>query len=161
MCTQRRIRLLPTEQLLRSEEVIPEHVIEVAHSIQACGYWTDPIRIECSTNVVMDGHHRLAAAASLSLACVPCAEYSYGEVDVTSRRENYIVDPSSIRSRALAANPYPSKTTKHTFPDNPLTRVPIENLRNSLFIDSRVQSADSIALAGAPLVIMTPPAPIQ
>ena len=150
MWTPRRIQLLPTEQLLRSEDVIPEHVIEVAHSIQACGYWTDPIRIECSTNVVMDGHHRLAAAVSLSLACVPCAEYSYSEVDVTSRREDHVVNPSSIRSRALAANPYPSKTTKHTFPDNPSTRVPIENLQNRLFIDSRVQSADSTTLAETP-----------
>jgi hypothetical protein len=132
---------------LRSEDVIPEHVIEVAHSIQACGYWTDPIRVEWSTNIVMDGHHRLAAAVSLSLAYVPCAEYSYSEVDVTSRREEHVVNPASIRSRALAANPYPSKTTKHTFPDSPLTRVPIENLRNSPLVDSDVESADSISIA--------------
>jgi hypothetical protein len=144
MWTPRDIRLMRLQQLLPSEHVIPERVTEVVRAIQGCGYWTDPIRIECSTNVVMDGHHRLAAAGRLSLASVPCAGYTYSEVEVRSRREEYVVDGVCIRDRALSGNPYPSKTTKHTFPDNPLTWVSLENLRNKLLANSRDQPAYSL-----------------
>lgn len=129
MWTSRLVQLIPRQELLPSEEVVPERVAEVISAIADCGFWTDPIRIERSTNVVMDGHHRLAAAERLSLSWIPCAEYTYDEVDVRSRREGYDVNAASIRERALSRAPYPSKTTKHLFPDAPAIRISLEILR--------------------------------
>ncbi len=56
------ILLAPITGLLPSEETRAERVREVTLSILRVAHWTTPVCVEAESLVVMDGHHRLAAA---------------------------------------------------------------------------------------------------
>jgi len=124
------IVLLPPQVLRPTEHVIESRIIEVSACILAAGRWQEPILVERSSFIVMDGHHRRAFAIRYGFARVPCLLLSYSEVFVESRHEGHLVSPEEIISRGLAGHLFPPKSTRHTIPDQRkrLCNFPLEEL---------------------------------
>ncbi|WP_136623790.1 ParB N-terminal domain-containing protein [Bradyrhizobium centrolobii] len=70
---------LPVAQLRPSEEIELEWAQMLAQVIAEEGRWTQPILVECSQSVIMDGHHRHFCATTLNLSLVPCVLLSYDD----------------------------------------------------------------------------------
>ncbi|HVJ37965.1 MAG TPA: ParB N-terminal domain-containing protein [Stenotrophomonas sp.] len=119
MLSEASIELVPLAIIRPTERHYPEHADSLAADMRQHALWRVPIVIERSSNAVMDGHHRLVAARQLGLYFVPCLRLDYTQVRVSAARAGYDVCPADILRRALAADPYPPKTTRHEF-DGPL-----------------------------------------
>lgn len=124
----RSLDLLPLDRVRPTEETDPDRVAALARKIARDGFWTDPLRVEKRHAILMDGHHRLAAAGRLGLVRVPCVAYGYGEVSVESRRPEFRVDPAAVIRRGLERRPFPPKTTRHRFPDIVGCRIALKRL---------------------------------
>lgn len=113
----RPIRFLPLQILRRSEEIHDGRLEEVIGFIAESRRWQRPIVVDCFDYIIMDGHHRFAAAVHFGLFWIPCIIYDYTEVQIVARRSGFDVSPDEIRRRAYAGCLYPSKTTRHIFPN--------------------------------------------
>jgi hypothetical protein len=109
------IALVPLALILPTEHHYPAHAQALAADMRRQRLWHVPIVVDQDSHAVMDGHHRLAAAHLLGLAVAPCLRLDYAQVSVTATRDGYRVDPDEIVRRALTAEPYPPKTTRHAF----------------------------------------------
>lgn len=110
------VHFVRADAILPNECHHPEHAAGLAETIRREQLWRIPIALECNSLAVMDGHHRLQAALQLKLTFVPCLLLDYGDVEVSSTREGYLVTPQEIVRRAKAQDLYPPKTTRHRFP---------------------------------------------
>src|SRR5436189_153459 len=66
------VRLVELSLLRRTERHNPPRASRLAINIAAEGKWSNPIWVEYSDLLIMDGHHRLEAAILLGLARLPC-----------------------------------------------------------------------------------------
>ena len=124
------MELVRTDKLFPHEEFNIKAARLLMRRMKRDGVWRKPICIERENLVVMDGHHRLAAAKYMKLKYVPCQFYDYDDVELTTRREEYEITPESIIERALSGNLYPYKTTKHTFLGGyPVFKISLEDLK--------------------------------
>lgn len=116
-------RILPTEEFsIKEARILMKRMIKE-------GVWRKPICLEKNHLIIMDGHHRFAAAKYLGLKFVPCELYSYEDVKVGRWREDYEVTPRCIIERGLAGDLYPYKTTDHTFPGgHPVANISLKEL---------------------------------
>ncbi|CBJ40077.1 putative transcriptional regulators (plasmid) [Ralstonia solanacearum CMR15] len=123
------VALRPTAFFMPSEEVDADHVRRLADAIRATGLWTTPIPIERDTGIVMDGNHRIRAAALLGLHHLPCVLLDYADprVSVTHWESGAPFSVASIRQRIVAERRlFPYKTTRHRFaPALPCTEIPL------------------------------------
>ncbi|WP_259782549.1 ParB N-terminal domain-containing protein [Aestuariispira ectoiniformans] len=110
--------LVETSRILRHEEHIPERLEEIRETISCAGVWTTPLLVEWDDLVLMDGHHRLAFAREQGLSHVPCLLADYRSVAVESRRAQFTVTPTDVRTRARTGRLYPPKTTRHLIPSS-------------------------------------------
>jgi hypothetical protein len=108
-----RIVLLPPESLLPTELFIEERVLQVTHQIISEGFWLEPILVERTSRVIMDGHHRREFARRHSLRAVPCVMLDYSQVELYSRQAGVHVSADDIINRGVERRPYPAKTTRH------------------------------------------------
>lgn len=117
-----------------SEEVDMSEVLNLASNILACGMWTAPIPVDKETGIVMDGNHRLHAAALLGLSHVPCYLLSYcsSRVTVLDHTSGEIFDTSIVYRTVLHEKRIlPYKSTRHLFsPPLPSTRIVLSMLRS-------------------------------
>lgn len=79
------IALRPLCEVLQSEQVNPANVTLLRESIVRAGHWLEPIIVERSQGIVMDGNHRLNAALQLGLKRVPCIQLDYTDPRVCVR----------------------------------------------------------------------------
>ncbi len=123
------VALRPAAFFLPSEEVDADHVRRLADTIRATGLWTTPIPIERDTGIVMDGNHRIRAAALLGLHHLPCVLLDYADprVSVTHWGSGAPFSVASIRQRIVTERHlFPYKTTRHRFaPALPSTEIPL------------------------------------
>jgi hypothetical protein len=128
----RSVVLLPPDILRPTEEIVASRLREVGDRILADGIWQEPILVERTSLVVMDGHHRHAFALAHGFARVPCVLLSYSDVVLESRREDQLVTPEEIITRGLTGRPYPAKSTRHTLPNEIVLtcKYSLESLRN-------------------------------
>ncbi|MDC6179089.1 transcriptional regulator [Ralstonia solanacearum] len=126
------VALRPTAFFKPSEEVDADHVRRLADTIRATGLWTTPIPIERETGIVMDGNHRIRAAALLGLHHLPCVLLDYADprVSVTHWGSGAPFSVAGIRQRIVAERRiFPYKTTRHRFaPALPSTEIPLTML---------------------------------
>lgn len=108
-----RIVLLSPQQLLPTEEFIEERVLQVTRDIIREGFWLEPILVERTSLVIMDGHHRREFARRHSLLWVPCLLLDYSQVELESREAGLDLSPDEVIARGLKRRPYPAKTTRH------------------------------------------------
>ncbi|CAB3703051.1 ParB N-terminal domain-containing protein [Trinickia soli] len=129
------VSLEPISFLCQSEMVDADHVHGLATIIGEMGTWTTPIPIDHGTGIVMDGNHRLHAAAVLGLCYVPCIVLDYLDprISVTHWRTGAPFCVASIRRRILQDRRlFPYKTTRHSFaPTLPRTDIPLRVLQGS------------------------------
>ena len=95
----------------------PKRVDWLKKKIIKEGFWTQPLKIEKTKNLVMDGHHRFEVAKKLDLARVPVYTFHYSEVELYSLRKNIEVSADIIFENYRKNLIYPYKTAKHIFPD--------------------------------------------
>jgi hypothetical protein len=126
------VSVKPIAFLRQSERVDEHHVRSLASTIARIAAWTEPIPIDMSTGIVMDGNHRLRAAMMLGLRYVPCVLLDYRDprVSVTHWRTNAPFCVASIGRRLLHDQRlFPYKTTRHRFaPALPHTEIPLRLL---------------------------------
>lgn len=126
------IAVKPLSFLRQSEMIDEGDVRRLAATIHEAGKWTTPIPVEKDTGIVMDGNHRLKAAAMLGLHYLPCVllDYSDSRVSVTHWETDAPFCVKSIGARILLDGlPFPYKTTRHKFaPVLPLTEIPLSIL---------------------------------
>lgn len=126
------IRLLDLSQLKRTELHNPQRASRLATKIDMEGTWTNPLWVESSELLVMDGHHRLEAAILLGLVRLPCALLAYDmrELSVVSWNGNtpFPVPQIFVAGRTQALLPY--KTTRHMIScDMPQVSCDLAHLR--------------------------------
>lgn len=71
------LALLPPRSLRPHEEFVEESVTEMIRSFKRDGWQRNPIIVDKSTNIVLDGTHRHEAALRLGLATVLCMVVNY------------------------------------------------------------------------------------
>lgn len=111
-----------------TEEILLDRVAEVVAMIRGRRAWTRPIAVEASSRALLDGHHRLAAAAILGLERVPVQFFDYDEVELTSWRVDFAPTRREVIDRALSGRLYPHKTTRHHFPARPAVVIALDAL---------------------------------
>jgi len=91
------VSLEPLQGLRPTERIEVGRAACLIEKILAARVWTRPILIEGTSKAVMDGHHRLNAARTLGLACVPCIRLRYGDprLVLASWREDFVVTPDT------------------------------------------------------------------
>ncbi len=123
------VAVKPISFVLASEMVDEGQVHALAGAIREAGKWTTPIPIDGKTGIVMDGNHRLRAAALLGLGYLPCVLLDYRDprVSVTHWRSGEPFCVRSIGRRILHDKMlFPYKTTRHRFaPVLPDTEIPL------------------------------------
>ncbi len=122
----------PISSLRQSEMVDEDHVHRLAATIRRAGKWTAPLPVETSTGIVMDGNHRLRAAAVLGLRFLPCVALDYVDprIRVTHWKTGEPFCVAAIAKRILEDKDlFPYKTTRHRFaPILPTTEIALSLL---------------------------------
>lgn len=130
------VAIKPVSFLRASERVDEAHVCGLAAVIREAGDWTMPIPVERQSGIVMDGNHRLRAAAMLGLRYLPCVLLDYGDprVSVTHWNTDEPFYIGNICRRILRDNLlFPYKTTRHRFaPQLPRTEIPLSLLHGAV-----------------------------
>ncbi len=111
------VRLIPLDRLRRSEEINIGRMQSLTNRIARCGEWTRPLFVEENSLVIMDGHHRFAAAQVLGLKHVPCALLSYGDarLSVVYWAGGSPFDSGAVIDAGLSGRLLGFKTTRHSF----------------------------------------------
>ena len=80
------LAIVPIENLLPHENVIPTLLASVKRDMSRTGFQRDPIIIDKTTKVVLDGMHRLGALSSLGAKSALCVEFDYLDRSVLLER---------------------------------------------------------------------------
>lgn len=110
------VHLVPLDDLVPHEDHDPEWALTLSDAIIRRSVWTTPIAAERSSKIVMDGHHRLAAARRLCMTRIPTIFFKYGDSNVALdgwRQDTVTKD--MIFKAALSGILLPRKTTRHVF----------------------------------------------
>lgn len=112
-----RLELVPVEVLRPHESLDAKLLAEVRDAIARDGVMRDPILVERSHHVILNGHHRYAALRELGCRRVPAYVIDYFDsrievglwpgavVDRVTKRE--VID------RGVRGDLFPPKTTRH------------------------------------------------
>lgn len=125
------IALRPLCEVLQSEHVDPANVQWLRESIIRAGHWLEPIIVERSRGIVMDGNHRFNAALQLGLKRIPCIQLDYADPRVCVRhwQTGKAFEVARIFSTIARGELFPYKTTRHAFdPALPVVAIPLERL---------------------------------
>lgn len=125
------IALRPVCEVRQSEQVDPANVQWLCDSIIRAGHWLEPIIVERSHGIVMDGNHRLNAALQLGLCRVPCIQLDYTDPRVCVRhwRTGHAFEVARIFNTIARGEIFPYKTTRHVFdPALPVIAIPLDRL---------------------------------
>lgn len=125
------IALRPLCRVLQSEQVDPANVTMLRESIVRAGHWLEPIIVERSLGIVMDGNHRFNAALQLGLKRVPCIQLDYTDPRVCVRhwQTGQAFEVAQIFTTIARGELFPYKTTRHAFdPALPRVAIPLERL---------------------------------
>lgn len=125
------IALAPVEFIRQSEQVDVHNVQHLCETITRKGHWLEPIVVEKSQGIVMDGNHRLNVARQLGLKRIPCIllEYDDPRVRVHHWTTGDAFEVEHIYKTIARGELFPYKTTRHRFtPALPTTAVPLHRL---------------------------------
>ncbi|MGF6400880.1 hypothetical protein ABH905_004546 [Pseudomonas frederiksbergensis] len=125
------IALRPLCDVLQSEQVDPANVKRLSEAIIRAGHWLEPIIVERSKGIVMDGNHRLNAALQLGLKRVPCIQLDYADPRVCVRhwQTGQAFEVARIFTTIARGEIFPYKTTRHAFdPALPVVAIPLDCL---------------------------------
>lgn len=138
------LALIDLNELLRHEEVVPQHVLELIRDIAVDGELHQPVVIDRHSLVILDGHHRAEALRRLGCALVPAylVDYESPLIAVETRRPGIVVTKETVVATGLSGRLFPPKTTRHLLPGMPPRQpVSLTRLRSPLVADTNSLSA--------------------
>ena len=98
--------------LIPHEDIVEDRVCEIMRLFGSG--WFEPIIVESSHNIVLDGHHRIEAARRLGWDAILCNVVDYdSEVNLKFWNDNISCAKCDIIRRALRGTKFPPKTTRH------------------------------------------------
>lgn len=127
-----RLALIGTAQILPTEEHDPAHAAALAQQIAALQLWTVPVLVLQEAPVLLDGHHRLAAARRLGLLRVPAYLLAKDDPRLSLRgwRPGEAPTMADVLAHATRGTLFPPKTTRFEVAvPRPETQIPLTLLR--------------------------------
>lgn len=123
--------LVPLARLRGHERIDPAKVDELAHELRTRGIFADPIWVTRDSDVILNGHHRVAALRRLGAIRVPAWIVTYD--DPTVRLDRWTPGPpitkEEVVRRARSGDLFPPKTTRHRLtPELPARPTPVSEL---------------------------------
>jgi hypothetical protein len=108
--------LIEADRLTPHERVDDADVKRLSEEIRAEGAMHEPILVDRSTQVILDGHHRYHALQRLGCRLVPSYAVDYLEPTITVERwgSRELMDKQDLLRQALAGERYPIKTSQHS-----------------------------------------------
>jgi len=109
-------------KLIGHEEIIEEYLEELKSTIEYDGILRKPIAADGSTNIIIDGHHRLEALKRLGYSKIPVyfIDYRCPRVRIESWRKSNPPTKDMVIESALAGKKFPPKTTRHMVQASPV-----------------------------------------
>ena len=118
-------RLVPLDTLLEHEEIDPAGVDALAERIRRDGTVADPIWVAAGSNVILNGHHRVAALRRLGARWAPAwvVDFHSDAVRLERWSEGPPIRKEEVVRRAHSRDLFAPKTTRHVLavelPDRP------------------------------------------
>jgi L-serine kinase (ADP) len=108
-------RLVPLADLLPHEEIHGPAVRALAAHLRRVGVVDDPIWVAADSNVILNGHHRVAALRALGAERAPAWVIPYDSELIRLERwdEGPPIDRAEVVRRAAARQLFSPKTTRH------------------------------------------------
>lgn len=125
-------RLVNLSKIKPHEEHDILHGTDLAKKISQYRYWTTPIIIDRHTRIILDGHHRFAAAKKLGFERIPAFIINYDDSDLSlsSWRDDVFISKDDVIRAGTTGVLLTKKTSKHEFSFSlPSCRIPIVKLR--------------------------------
>jgi L-serine kinase (ADP) len=117
--------LVPLAKLRAHEEIEDEKVDALVAEIRRSGVVADPIWVARGSDVILNGHHRVAALRRLGAERVPAwlLDYDDPSVDLGRWGPGPRITKDEVVRRARAGRLFPPKTTRHTVTPAPPARA--------------------------------------
>lgn len=137
MWDEQDVAIVPITWLKPHEEVHPRKLRDLLHMSEKWQAIRSPILVDKNTGVILDGHHRHAAAQRLELDFVPVIAIDYLLEDSCSVEPRQGKGLTSITKKqvievGLSEENLPCKSTKHHWADElPVIWQSFESLRNT------------------------------
>lgn len=118
-----KVGLIEINKLRCHEMVCPKRLKQVKDDLLAKGFIKNPVVVDRKNNIILDGHHRVAALKQLGACKVPAylVDYSNKEIKVSLRRKEFSFSDikQAVIDYCLKGKIFPSKTTKHLIKNRP------------------------------------------
>ncbi|MFA6534539.1 MAG: ParB N-terminal domain-containing protein [Patescibacteria group bacterium] len=125
---KQQIVYLKIKGLKPHEEIRPARLASLRRKILADGVFTTPIFVDRKTGVILDGHHRIAAARALGLRKIPAYLINYSAAAVKVEWRKGALPSATVKAIVLClaarGRLLPPKSTRHRFPVRRLDPAP-------------------------------------
>jgi hypothetical protein len=126
--------LVELRKLRIHEEVLDSDVDKLVVALEREGELAEPIWVDRSSWVILNGHHRFAAVRRLGASRIPAWLFEYNDprIRLTRWNEGPPLTKAEVVRRGLEGRPFPPKTTRHQLElQLPVRRTPLAELRDS------------------------------
>jgi L-serine kinase (ADP) len=123
--------LVPIDHLKPHEEVDERKVERLAEELRRAGVFVEPIWVARGSNVILNGHHRVAALRRLGAKRVPAWRVAYegDEVRLDRWEPGPPISKEEVVRRAEEGRLFSPRTTKHSWRSEPPDRpTPLADL---------------------------------
>lgn len=126
------IKNIPIEALKEHEKICQIHLDKLVARIKKDGFINDPVIVDKSTMVILDGHHRYNSLKNLGCKLCPVClvDYQSNDIEVGCWRTGEEITKSEVIAAGLSGKLLSPKTSRHIIPDRPTNlNIPLENLK--------------------------------
>jgi len=127
-----RVALAHSRTLREHEEISEKRLMELAKILVEDGVLKQPLLVDVSNRIILDGHHRYRALMLMGAKLIPVflVDYSSPKVTVGSWRPGYRVTKEIVLKAGLTGRKLPPKTSRHVLVGIkiPTVNYPIEKL---------------------------------
>jgi len=109
------VELVNLDRLKPHEGVDCVYLRELKKEIESDGILKFAIAVDKKGNIILDGHHRVAALKELGCAKIPVIfiDYSSPDIEVQNQRNGTMLTKEEIIKAGLGLKKFPPKTSKH------------------------------------------------
>ncbi len=119
--------LVKISELRQHEEIDSRHFLSLLEAIKKNRY-IEPILVEESSKVILDGHHRFNAMKKLGFNEIPAHLVDYANIEVRSWRPEVKVTKAEVIRRGLSGELFPPQTSRHIC-ELEIEKIMLEELR--------------------------------